>query len=124
MGAPATFAQTHGLQTVLVAASCLADASAVRDGKSGIVTSAANGSVGVYTFTLSKKFTRMVSGVATINPVDATPTDITCQVAYNESTGVVTVYTLAAAVLTAPEAGSRVSFMAVFSHRSDLKDAA
>ena len=125
MGAPATFAQVYGLDTVMVAASCLSASPAlatVRDGKSDVVTAIANGSTGVYTFTLAKKFPAMISGVASITPADATPTDIVCDVAYDSSTGVVTVYTRAAATLTAPESGSRVNLIAVFTRSSSLKD--
>lgn len=127
MGAPATFAQTYGLQTIGVRCSLRLNGTAadqIRDGKSGIVKSVARTAAGVFTFTLDRKLTRMIAGIAQVNAVDATPTDVTCQCAYNESTGVVTVYCLTGAVLTDPENLSRVSFVGEFSHRSDLKDAA
>jgi hypothetical protein len=125
MPAPATFAQVFGLDTVCVAASCLSASPAlatVKDGKSDVVTAVANGATGVYTFTLAKKFPAMIAGTASITPADATPTDIVCDIAYNATTGVVTIYTRAAAVLTAPESGSRVNFIAFFSRSDALKD--
>lgn len=125
MSAPATFAQVLGLDTVFVGASCLSASPAlatVKDGKSDIVSAVANGSTGIYTFTLAKKYPAMISGAASITPADATPTDIVCDIAYNATTGVVTVYTRAAAVLTAPESGSRVNFIALFSRSDALKD--
>lgn len=126
MGQPAVFGQTFGIQTVDVACSLRRNnttADRIRDGKSGVVTSVARSSAGIYTFTLAKKFTRMIAGVAQVNPVDATPTDVTCQCAYDESTGVVTVYCVAAAVLTDPEDLSRISFIGKFSVTT-IKDAA
>lgn len=118
----ATFQQGHGLDTVLVTASCLADASAKRDGKSGVVASVANGSTGIYAFTLAYKYPQLVHAVGQVQSVDATPIDITCQTRYDSSTGILYVYTLTAAVLSAPEAGSRVGFVAVFSRSTSLKD--
>jgi hypothetical protein len=126
MGAPATFPQTFGLDTVDVVFSSLSASptvGTVRDGKSDVVTAVANGSTGVYTFTLAKAFPQMIAGFACITPADATPTDIVCDVSYNSSTGVITVYTRAAAVLTAPESGSRINVFCRFSRSSSLKDA-
>jgi hypothetical protein len=122
MPANATFQQGFGLDTVLVAASCRADDTLIRDGKTDIVSSVASASTGIYVFTLARKFPQMVAGTASITPADATPTDIVCDIAYDSSLGTVTVYTRAAAVLTDPEAGSRVNFIAVFCTKDSLKD--
>lgn len=125
MGAPATFSRSFGLNTVDVVFSCTTASPTIAnvyDGKSDVVTAVANGSTGVYTFTLAKKFPRMVAGFAGITPPDAEPTDIVCDVAYNATTGVVTVYTRAAAVLTAPESGSRVNVFCKFSCHSSVMD--
>lgn len=70
MGAPATFAQTFGIQTINVNISARRNNTAfdnIRDGNSDIVTSAARGSQGVYTFTLAKKLTRMIDGIAQVS---------------------------------------------------------
>jgi hypothetical protein len=122
MAANATFQQGYGLDTVLVVASCKADASVIRDGKTDIVSSAANGSTGVYTFTLAKKFPQCVHAVASVQNYDGSSTDLTARWDYNATTGVFTVYTLAAAVATAPEASDRVGFIAVFCTKDSLKD--
>lgn len=125
MGAPATFQQSFGLDTVLVAVSLaeIPTVGTVKDGKSDVVTAVSHTDTsGIYTFTLAKKFPAMVSGVAGITPADATPTDIVCDVSYNATTGVVTIYTRAAAVLGDPEAGSRINFLGVFSRTQSLVD--
>lgn len=109
---------TAGIGTVLVAFSVKADDTVKRDGRSSLVSSVASASTGIYEFTLSQKLPQMIAGVASIQAADATPTDIVCDVGYNSTTGVVTVYTRAAAVLTDPEAGSRINFIGVFHEKS------
>lgn len=130
MGQPATFSQSFGIETVDVACSALWTSSgttfnAIRDGKSGIVSASAySGSTGIFTLTLAKKFPRVIAMFAQVNTADATPTDVTCQCSYNATTGVVTIYTTAAAVLTNPETGARISFFGKFSSKDYAKDAA
>lgn len=111
-------APTFGIGTVWAAFSCRADDTLKRDGRSSLVTSVASASTGIYVFTLSQKFPQMVAGVASITPADATPTDIVCDVAYDSSAGTVTVYTRAAAVLTDPEAGSRINVICSFHEKT------
>lgn len=125
MPAPATFAQIYGLDTVLVAVSFgeVPSLSNVKDGKSDVVTAVSHTDTsGIYTFTLAKKFPAMISGVASITPADTSPTDVVCDVSYNATTGVVTIYTRAGATLGDPEASSRINFLGVFSRSDALKD--
>lgn len=109
---------TAGIGTVLVAFSCKTDDTVKRDGRSSLVSSVASSNAGVYEFTLSQKFPQMIAGVASVQNADGSPADRTCQVGYNATTGVVTVYVLSAATPTDPEANDRINFIGVFHEKS------
>lgn len=108
----------YGIGVALVGFSCKADATVKRDGKSSLVTSVASGGAGIFNFTLATKFPRIVSATCSIEAADASPTDIVCSWRYDASTGIFTVYCAAAAVLTAPEAGSRVNVLALVAEKT------
>jgi hypothetical protein len=91
---------------------------AKRDGKSALITTFARSAQGIYTFTLATKFPQITAGVACIEAADATPTDIVCSWRYDASTGILTIYCAAAAVLTDPEVGSRINFIGVVAVKS------
>jgi hypothetical protein len=91
-----------------------ADASALRDGGLGIFSANAKSATGVFTFTLRTALPQCIHCVPSVQNADGSPTDLTARWDYNATTGVLTIYTLAAAVATDPEAGDRVGFIAVF----------
>lgn len=97
--------------------------STIRDGKSSIVSTVVKTATGHYTITLSELLGNQVSGVACIESVDDTPTDITCQWRYIKASKQIKIYTLTGAVLTDPEASARINFRGTFWNRADVQEA-
>jgi hypothetical protein len=95
----------------------------IRDGKSAIVATAVRTSAGLFTVTLSVLLGKMVAGVATVESVDDTPTDINLQCRYIQASKQIKIYALTGAVLTDLEAGARINFKGSFWMRQDVQEA-
>lgn len=86
----------------------------IRDAKSGIVATVVRTAQGVYTVTFSELMGKMVAGIAGLNTVDTSPTDIVCSCLYTEASKTLAIVTNAVATPTDPEASSRLSFIGSF----------
>lgn len=129
-----SFCRTFGLGTVEVACSFETDTTNapvnIRDGKSSIVTSVARTAAGRYTVTFARGLGRLVAGTVGINAAaagtsqavsyvytDAIPSTLEIRTFLDDATSGVP------ALADLPDT-DRVSFIGVFSPRSDLRDAA
>lgn len=109
-----TIQQGYGSGTVIIAASMLGDGSGFLDGGLGLFSVAENTNTGIFEFTLATPLPQCIFCVPGVQSTDAAPTACTAQWDYDASTGVLTVYTAVADVLTDPPATDRVGFIAVF----------
>ena len=125
-----SFCRSFGLGTVLVAVSCQTNETdpgdALRDGKSSILASVAHTATGRYTFTFTRGLGRLVAGAPGLNQAVAGD-QVPCNYVYTDaipSTLEIRTYDVSGAALADVADLARLSFMGIFSPRSDLRDAA